>query len=95
MVNCAWNEAYSMGRSSYLRYEGSDHRPLITHFNDSKVRHKGLFCFNRSLTEKEEITAIVEEAWNHDPLGTVIVKLNAVRRELFSGPRNRTVRIIC
>lgn len=43
MVNCAWNEIFPMGRCCYLRFEGSDHRPLITYFNKSEVQKRGMF----------------------------------------------------
>lgn len=38
MANCAWSEAFPTGRCRYLRFEGSDHRPLVTYFNDSNRR---------------------------------------------------------
>lgn len=62
MGNCAWSEAFPMGRCRYLRFEGSDHRPLISYFNANRVKKRGLFRFNRSLTEQEEVTQVVEEA---------------------------------
>lgn len=53
MANCAWSEAYPKGRCCYLRVEGSDHRPLITYFNSTAPKRRGMFRFNRTLTEDE------------------------------------------
>ncbi|KAG2246826.1 hypothetical protein Bca52824_086454 [Brassica carinata] len=83
MTNCAWAEAFPMGRSRYLRFEGSDHRPLITYFNADKPKRKGMFRFNRALTEQEEVTDIVDKAWNSSPLDSIIMKLNKCRRGII------------
>nr|VDD54068.1 unnamed protein product [Brassica oleracea] len=83
MANCSWAEKYPMGRCFYLRFEGSDHRPLITYFNSSMTRKHGSFRFNRSLTEEPEVTELVDEAWNHSPLASVIEKLNECRRRII------------
>ncbi|KAG2297914.1 hypothetical protein Bca52824_034386 [Brassica carinata] len=89
MANCSWAEALPMGRSNYLRFEGSDHRPLLTFFNNSRTKRKGVFRFNRTLIEKEEVTELVDEAWNHDPLRSVISKLNSCRRSIIEWTKER------
>ena len=89
MANCSWSEAFPMGRSSYLRFEGSDHRPLLTYFNNSRTRKKGLFRFNRTLTENAEVTELVDETWNQDPLRSVIAKLNACRKGIINWTKER------
>lgn len=42
-----------------------------------------MFRFNRSLKEKEEVTRIIDEAWHHSPLASVIQKLNECRRGII------------
>lgn len=83
MGNCAWAEAFPMGRCRYLRFEGSDHRPLLSYFNSNRTRKRGMFRFNRALTEQEEVTQVVDEAWNSSPLDSVIAKLNNCRRMII------------
>ncbi|KAG2250269.1 hypothetical protein Bca52824_080405 [Brassica carinata] len=83
MGNCAWAEAFPMGRCRYLRFEGSDHRPLMSYFNSDRTRKRGMFRFNRALTEQEEVTQLVDDAWNSSPLDTVIEKLNNCRRSII------------
>lgn len=39
MANVAWMEMFPAGRCEYLRFEGSDHRPILTHF-DSNLKKK-------------------------------------------------------
>lgn len=83
MSNCSQSEAYPLGRCCYLRFEGSDHSPLITYFNSNRHKHKGMFRFNRALTEKDEVRQLGDEAWNASPLDFVIAKLNACRRRII------------
>lgn len=78
-----------MGRSCYLRFEGSDHRPLITYFNSTGPRKRGVFRFNRSLTENEEITDLIDTTWNQTPLSSVIEKLNACWRKIIQWTKDR------
>lgn len=92
MVNCSWNELYPMGRCKYLRFEGSDHRPVMTFFNKPRPRKRGMFRFNRSLTEKEEVEALVEETWNQSPLASVIAKLDACRRNTILWSKEQNTR---
>lgn len=89
MVNCAWNETFPMGRCCYLRFEGSDHRPLITYFNKTGGRKRGMFRFNRTLTENQEVETVVQEAWHHYPLDSVISKLNACRRKIIQWAKDQ------
>lgn len=72
-----------MGRCCYLRFEGSDHRPMITYFNNYRLKKGSLFRFNRALVEKEEVSHLIETTWNHFPLDSVIKKLKACRRSII------------
>jgi len=42
--------------------EGSDHRPLLTHFDLSKKKKKGVFMYDRRLKNNDEVTALIQEA---------------------------------
>ncbi|KAG2303409.1 hypothetical protein Bca52824_032060 [Brassica carinata] len=89
MSNCGWAEAFPLGRSKYLRFEGSDHRPLLTFFNNDRSKGRGVFRFNRTLTENEEVTDLIDATWNHDPLESVIAKLNSCRKGIIQWTRER------
>jgi len=41
MANSAWLKAYPFGRSEYLRFKGSDHRPVGVYFDPVKKRQQG------------------------------------------------------
>ncbi|XP_056851708.1 uncharacterized protein LOC130500775 [Raphanus sativus] len=43
----------------------------------------------RTLTENEEVTSLVDSAWNHNPLETVIAKLNACRKSIIKWTKER------
>ena len=92
LTNCSWSELFPMGRCRYLRFEGSDHRPVVTFFNDSVTKKQGVFRFNRALTENPEIEEVVEAAWNHDPLASVISKLNACRRSIIKWAKEQNIK---
>ncbi|KAL0799496.1 hypothetical protein Bca101_054671 [Brassica carinata] len=89
LCNCAWSETFPLGRCRYLRFEGSDHRPLISYFNADRVKKKGLFRFNRALTEQEEVTQLIEDSWNASPLDSVIRKLNSCRRNIIQWSKEK------
>lgn len=90
LTNCSWMEEFPAGRCKYLRFEGSDHRPLLTYFNNADRRRKGLFRFDRSLTEKEEIRILVDEAWNHSPADSVIERMNLCRRKIIEWSKEQS-----
>lgn len=91
LTNCAWGEQFPMGRCRYLRFEGSDHRPLITYFNIVVNKKKGSFRFNRALTENKDVENLVESAWNHDPPELVIEKLNDCRRSIIKWAKEQNM----
>lgn len=79
MANCSWFERFPAGRCEYLRFEGSDHRPVVVHFDVQRKRKKGLFRFDRRLKDKPEIRQLVTDQWNRDPWDTVLSKIETIR----------------
>lgn len=82
MSNLDWMEMFSAARCEYLRFEGSDHRPLLTHFDQHLKKTKGMFRYDRRLSEKPEIQKLVETSWKNSDTDSVLTKLNQVRRRL-------------
>lgn len=82
VANSEWAEAFPNGRCQYLRFEGSDHRPIITHFSDDKRRRKGLFRYDRRLNDNLEVKTVIEEAWQETPLSTVQLRIENCRRAI-------------
>ena len=81
MANLEWMEMFPAARSEYLRFEGSDHRPLLTHFDQHLKKKKGMFRYDRTLGEKPEIRTLVEDTWKAST-DSVLTKINQVRRNL-------------
>lgn len=88
MANGAWAEAYPLGWSEYLRFEGSDHRPLVTLFDMSKKKKRGVFRYDRRLKENEEVTNLIQEAWQFDEHEDVEEKISRCRRTIIAWTRN-------
>lgn len=74
---------FPAARSEYLRFEGSDHRPLLTHFDQHLKKKKGVFRYDRRLSRKPEIRKIVETTWRASDTDSVLTKVNQVRRKLI------------
>lgn len=89
LANCAWHEAYPSGRCKYLRYEGSDHRPVVSFFDGTMRKKKGLFRFDRRLIVDCEARKIIEDAWSASPSDSFIAKLNRVRRDLIAWTKEK------
>lgn len=81
---------FPAARSEYLRFEGSDHRPVITHFDLNLKKKKGNFRYDRSLSSKPEIRQLVDETWKLDSEATVLTKIDRVRRNLITWVKNQS-----
>lgn len=83
MANIAWSEIFLKGRCEYHRFEGSDHQPVLNLFDSNLLRKKkGILRFDRSLREKQEIRALVEDSWSSHPLDSVLTKICRVRTKI-------------
>ncbi|KAG7600499.1 Reverse transcriptase zinc-binding domain [Arabidopsis suecica] len=83
MANSSWAEAYPTGRSEYLRFEGSDHRPIVTSFDPVKKKSKGLFRYDRRLRENEEVKQLVLKAWNLEESASVEKRIGNCRSAII------------
>ncbi|KAG7559442.1 Endonuclease/exonuclease/phosphatase superfamily [Arabidopsis thaliana x Arabidopsis arenosa] len=83
MSNSAWAEVYPFSHSEYLRFEGSDHRPLLTLLDLTKKKKKGIFRYDRRLKENEEVRNLIHEAWSLDDQEDVNEKITRCRRAII------------
>lgn len=83
MGNCKWSESFPTGCCEYLRFEGSDHRPILVHLQATKSRKRNLFRFDRKLVHKPEIRKLVDEQWQNPGNDSVLTKLCRVRRKIM------------
>lgn len=63
MSNSLWAELFPSGRCSYLNFDGSDHRPVITFLEPDTRKKKGLFRYDRKLCKNEEVRKLIAEPW--------------------------------
>lgn len=90
MANVDWMELFPAARNEYLSFEGSDHRPLLTHFDDHLKKKKGMFHYDRRLSEKPEIRTLVETTWNASTTDSVLTKICQVRQKLVEWAKQQT-----
>lgn len=59
----SWAEYFPSARSQYLPLEGSDHRPLVSVFETTLKKRRGMFRYDRRLRDNPEVKKLVEEVW--------------------------------
>ena len=84
MANSDWIIAYPSGHSEYLRFEGSDHRPIVTSFDPVKKKRRGLFRYDRSLKTNEEVTALISEVWNSENTAMIDRRIHLCREAIIT-----------
>lgn len=89
LANAAWSESFPSGWCHYLRFEGSDHRPLITHFDTSRLKRKKLFRFDSRLQGNPEIRQLIADAWTSPSLTSVKSKINTCRRHIIQWTKDQ------
>ena len=92
MANCAWSELFPSGRCVYLRFEGSDHRPLLTPVDQIKTPRKGTFRFDRRLRKDPAIQQLVQEQWPQLRDEAVISKLDRIRRKIIDWTKEQNIK---
>ncbi|XP_013614191.1 PREDICTED: uncharacterized protein LOC106320384 [Brassica oleracea var. oleracea] len=85
-----WDFQHS-GRCEYLRFEGSDHRPIVVHFDVSTRRKKGLFRFDRRLKDKPKVRQLVEAQWKKEQLDSVLTRIGNIRHSIIKWTREQNL----
>lgn len=82
MENVEWLEMFPAARSEYLRFEGSDHWPVLTHFGLNLKKKIGVFWYDQRLKNKPEVREIVEQTWNQSTTDILVTKFYHISRNL-------------
>lgn len=82
MSNSEWTEMFPSCRSQYLKYEGSDHRPLLTFLDTTKKRGQKIFRYDRRLRDNEEIKELIRKIWDSSHSMSVEEKLSSCRKAI-------------
>lgn len=64
MGNEDWYELFSHTHVEYLRFMGSDHRPVLTHIIAKKMFGTKKFRFDKPWISKPNFGTIVREGWS-------------------------------
>ncbi|XP_056848924.1 uncharacterized protein LOC108820216 [Raphanus sativus] len=91
LANCAWTDLFPSGRCDYLRFEGSDHRPVISYLDTSKSKRRRLFRYDRSIKDFPEARKVIEEAWQKEVPEQVENKIKRCRDELIKWFKTRKI----
>lgn len=75
----------------YLRFEGSDDRPLVTFFDATMIKRKGTLRFDNRLHEKEEIFELILYVWERDGTDSDERKVNDCQRELIKWAKEQNL----
>lgn len=82
IANSHWFELFHSGSCEYLKYEGSDHKPILTCFDLTRKKRKGLFRFDRRLKDNPEVKKLVEETWESAGRCSVQSKIGLTRKAI-------------
>lgn len=83
MAKCAWFERFPTARSEYLRFEGSDHRPIVSYLTNHQKKTRGLFRFDRRLKDNVEVQNLISENWKTDGEIYVEQRITKCRRAII------------
>lgn len=96
LANSQWFDTFHSGVCEYLKYEGSDHKPILTCFDFTRKKGKGIFRFDRRLKDNPEVKSLVEKTWKEAGTRPVHYKISQVRRAiiLWNKEQQRNSRIL-
>lgn len=84
LVNSLWSDLFPNGRSHYLPFEGSDHRPLLTTFDSKQKKSTGVFRYDRRLRNNEEVKALISTTWLAASNLPVAIKISNCRKAIVA-----------
>ncbi|XP_019097316.1 PREDICTED: uncharacterized protein LOC109131143 [Camelina sativa] len=82
LSNSSWATMFPNGRVEYLRFEGSDHRPILIHFALTRQKRRGMFRYDRRLKDNEEVKQLVASTWLTRDNTSVQTRIANCRRAL-------------
>ena len=82
MCHSVWTELFPTCRSHYLKYEGFDHRPLLTYLDTTRKQENKIFRYDRRLKDNMEVKQLIKETWDSVPHLHVEDKLALCRKAI-------------
>lgn len=84
LVNSDWYDTFPQGRCHYLKFEGSDHRPIHCSFDAKKKKSGRTFSYDRRLKDNDEVKGIIDATWHAARSESVSKRLTRCRRAIVS-----------
>lgn len=91
MANSTWSEIFPNGRAHYLKFEGSDHRPIISTFDTKKKKQGKIFRYDRRLRDNIEIKQLIDKVWKEAPYLTISERIGRCRKAISRWSREHYV----
>ena len=91
IANSKWFDLFPTARSHYLGFEGSDHIPILSILDPTKLKPKRIFRYDRRLRYNSEVSHLIKEAWNKEPNLPVADRIANCRREIAKWSREHYV----
>ena len=82
LCNSKWSDFFPSCRSQYMKFEGLDHRPLLSFLDTSRRKGQKIFRFDRRLRDNIEVKQIIKDIWESTPYLHVEEKLSLCRRAI-------------
>lgn len=81
VANSSWFEEFYSGHSEYLKFQGSDHKPIISCFDTKRKKGKGFFRFVRRLKDNQEM---IDKQWKLAGNTPLFRKIAIIRSAIFA-----------
>lgn len=91
LANNTWSEKFSNGRSHYLQFEGSDHRPIITTFDTRKRKTNKIFRYDRRLRDNTEVKEIIDKTGKEFNHLQIADRINRCRKAISTWSRKHYI----
>lgn len=89
LVNSLWSERFPTGRSHYLDFEGSDHRPIISLFDSGKSKNNKVFRYDMRLKDNQEVKDLIMPVWNSSEQAPLELRLSYCREAISRWSREQ------
>ena len=83
-ANSEWFEEFYSGHCEYLKYGGSDHKPIISCFDTTRKKRKGLFRFDRRLKDNPAVQELIDKHWKQAGGASVCKKIAIVQGSIVA-----------
>lgn len=89
LANSEWSDMFPTARCHYLLYEGSDHRPLLSIFDPTKLKSQRLFHYDRRLRHNPEVRELIDKTWNRDRGLDVMQRISNCRKAIVKWSKEK------